>query len=176
MSALWKLPRETYGADLEPFDTTKKDTNPKDAVGVRKAPLSCLPVNVLFEVGIGMLEGARKYGRHNWRAIGVRASVYYDAAMRHLAQWWEGEDLDDDSGIHHVSKAIACLLVLRDAQIRKMCEDDRPPSSGEWLGDLNAAAGDVIDRYPDALSPYTNSSVSAIRLHVPPASNEELCT
>lgn len=147
--------RLTSEKQPETVDPTMKDTNPKDAVGVRKAPLSCLPTPVLFEVGVGMLEGARKYGRHNWRAIGVRSSVYYDAAMRHLAQWWEGEDIDADSGIHHVSKAIACLMVLRDAQIRKMCEDDRPPSSGDWLGELNKAAGAVIDKYPDAKAPYT---------------------
>jgi hypothetical protein len=152
------LQRYKAGFAAEPVDTTKKDTNPKDAVGVRKAPLSCLPTNVLFEIGVGMLEGARKYGRHNWRAIGVRSSVYYDAAMRHLAQWWEGEDIDADSGIHHVSKAIACLMVLRDAQIRKMCQDDRPPSTVEWLGELNEKAGAVIDKYPDAKTPYTEHS------------------
>lgn len=140
----------------ETRNDAKKDTNPKDAVGIRKAGLSCLPVNVLFEVGVGMLEGARKYGRHNWRAIGVRASVYFDAAMRHLAQWWEGEDLDADSGVHHVTKAIACLLVLRDAQIREMCSDDRPPGSGEWLGSCNVAASSIIDRHPNSERPYTN--------------------
>jgi hypothetical protein len=29
---------------------------------------------VLAEVGLGMLEGGHKYGRHNYRAIGVRAT------------------------------------------------------------------------------------------------------
>jgi hypothetical protein len=53
---------------------------------------------VLAEVGLGMLEGGHKYGRHNYRAIGVRTSIYYDAAMRHLTAWWEGEDIDAESG------------------------------------------------------------------------------
>lgn len=155
LKALERHFQATAEPQQEPFDPTRKDTNPKDAVGVRKAPLSCIPTNVLFEVGVGMLEGARKYGRHNWRVIGVRSSVYYDAAMRHLAQWWEGENIDADSGIHHVAKAIACLMVLRDAQIRKMCQDDRPPCSGDWMEELNKAAAAVIDKYPDAESPFT---------------------
>ena len=75
-----------------------KQTNPKDALGIKKAPISTVPANVILETGLALLEGARKYGRHNYRIMGVRASVYYDAVVgRHLAQWWEGEDIDKDS-------------------------------------------------------------------------------
>ena len=82
----------------------KKATNPKDAVGIKKVPLSTVSSKVIMEMGLGMLEGARKYGRHNYRVAGVRASVYYDACMRHLMAWWEGEDIDPDSGLHHIIK------------------------------------------------------------------------
>lgn len=132
-----------------------KDTNPKDAVGTAKAPLSTVPAGVMAEVGIAMLEGARKYGRHNYRVAGVRASVYYDAAMRHMMAWWEGEDIDPDSGLPHPVKAIACLAVLRDAQMNNKCTDDRPPRlpSG-WLAKLSEKAAEIIGRYPDAKAPY----------------------
>jgi hypothetical protein len=60
-------------------------------VGVLKVPMSYVSAPVLAEVGLGMLEGGHKYGRHNYRAIGVRASIYYDAAMRHLTAWWEAK-------------------------------------------------------------------------------------
>lgn len=134
-----------------------KLSNPKDAVGIRKAPLSTVPIPVLFEVGDAMLEGARKYARHNWRVAGIRYSVYFDAAMRHLAQWWEGEDIDPDSGIHHVTKCIAGLAVLRDAMMRGMATDDRPPRTEDgWLEILNKKAGEIIDKYPDPPPPYTN--------------------
>ena len=140
----------------ERTDPERKDTNPKDAVGVRKAPLSTVPAGVMLEVGLAMLEGARKYGRHNYRAIGVRASVYYDAAMRHLIAWWEGEDIDPDSGLSHITKALACLAVLRDAQHQSKCEDDRPPKSPPgWMQVFNACAGDIVERYPDPKEPYT---------------------
>ena len=122
-------------------------SNPKDIVGVRKAPMSTVSAVVLAEVGVAMLEGASKYGRHNYRAVGVRASVYYDGTMRHLMDWWEGNDTDPDSNMHHVTKAITSLVVLRDAMIRGMMVDDRPPVSADFYTELNAKAGAIIDKY-----------------------------
>jgi hypothetical protein len=134
-----------------------KDTNPKDAVGVKKAPMSVIPCGVLVEVANGLLEGARKYGRHNYRVAGVRSSVYYDATMRHLMDFWEGTDIDPDSGVHHVSKAIASLVVWRDAMLQDKCLDDRPPKSinRQWMQDANKKSGEIVDKYPNPLPPYT---------------------
>lgn len=126
-----------------------KDTNPKDAVGIRKAPLSTVPGNVIAEIGVAMLEGASKYGRHNYRVAGVRASVYYDAALRHLIAWWEGEDIDPDSGMSHITKLLACMTVLRDAMHQDMWTDDRPPSSKPFYPQLNHNSADILDRYAD---------------------------
>jgi hypothetical protein len=133
-----------------PQEESEKPSNPKDAVGIRKAPLSTVSAPVLAELGVAMLEGARKYGRHNYRVIGVRASVYYDATLRHMMQWWEGEDVDEDSGLSHVTKAIASLVVLRDAMIQQKFVDDRPPVSRPWIKELNKKAGEVLDKHPDA--------------------------
>jgi len=126
-----------------------KPSNPKDAIGIRKAPMSTVSAAVLAEVGVAMLEGAAKYGRHNYRAVGVQSSVYYDATMRHLMDWWEGVDIDPESGMHHVTKAITSLVVLRDAMIQGMLTDDRPPSSPEFYPRLNALAGAILDRHAD---------------------------
>ena len=108
---------------------TNPPANPKDRVGVRKAPMSNVPATVLAELGVAMLEGAMKYGTANWRTAGVRTSVYYDATLRHLFAWWDGEDIDPDSGLSHVIKAIASLTVLRDAMLQDMVTDDRPTRS-----------------------------------------------
>ncbi len=126
-----------------------KATNPKDAIGISKTPMSTVPAAVLAEVGVAMLEGACKYGRSNFRIAGVRASVYYDATMRHLMSWWEGEDTDPDSGMSHVTKAITSLVVLRDAMIQDMCTDDRPPRSAEFYARLNTLAAEVLARHAD---------------------------
>ena len=124
-----------------------KPTNPKDLVGVRKVPMSTVPATVMAEIGVAMLEGASKYGRHNYRVVGVRGSVYYDGVMRHLMAWWEGEDLDPDSGMSHVTKAITSLVVLRDAMMQGKFTDDRPPRALPFYPTLNAGAADIIDRY-----------------------------
>jgi hypothetical protein len=140
-----------------------KPTNPKDVCGIRKAPMSTVSGAVLAELGVAMLEGAAKYGRHNYRAVGVRASVYYDATMRHVIAWWEGEDIDPDScaideatgqpdlttGASHITKAIASLVVLRDAMIQGMVTDDRPPRSVPFYPDLNRLAAETIDKHSD---------------------------
>lgn len=127
----------------------QKETNPKDAIGIRKAPMSTVSAAVLAEVGVAMLEGAAKYGRHNYRVVGVRSSVYYDATMRHLMAWWEGQDLDPDSGMSHVTKAIAGLVVLRDAMIQGMVTDDRAPRSKEFYEGLNKLADQILERHAD---------------------------
>ena len=111
--------------------------------------MSTVPANVLAEVGVAMLEGASKYGRHNYRVAGVRASVYYDGTMRHLMSWWEGEDIDPDSGLSHITKAITSLVVLRDAMMQSMCTDDRPPSSVDFYNKLNTTAALILDKYAD---------------------------
>lgn len=127
-----------------------KETNPKDAAAVAQGRLqfSVIPWRavprmpaspaewmVYTEVALAMAEGAWKYGRHNYRVAGVRASVYFDAAMRHLVALEFGEEIDPDSGVHHHAKAIAGLLVLRDAIIGGMWTDDRPPAGERGLPD-----------------------------------------
>lgn len=105
-----------------------KTSNPKDAIGVKKwRQFMVVPMQVIWELGVAMLEGTLKYGRHNYRGAGVRASVYVDAALGHIHQWVEGEDIDKDSNLSHIIKAIASLVVLRDAMMNNMWVDDRPP-------------------------------------------------
>jgi hypothetical protein len=137
-----------------------KPSNPKDIVAVSKAPMSCVPAGVLAEVAVAMYEGACKYGRHNYRVGGVQASIYYDATMRHLMAWWEGQDFDPDTatpqhlGLSHVTKAIASLVVLRDAMLQSQLNDDRPPSLGSIdYSELNHHCKELLDRTAKNVSP-----------------------
>ena len=128
------------------FYMKTKPTNPKDSCGIKKVPMSGMPMNVLMEAGLVKLHGDLKYGRFNWREAGVRGSVYYDAAVRHLAAWYEGEDIDPDSGVHHIAHAICGLAVLRDSMIRENWTDDRPPPSETgWIKEFNEIAAKMIE-------------------------------
>lgn len=131
-----------------------KPSNPKDAVGILKAPLSTVPTGPLFRIGAAMNEGARKYGRHNYRDVGVRASVYYDALMRHMMAYWDGEDIDKESGLCHLDKAAACLIVWMDAQINDKLTDDRPPRSENILPTLAEVIKTQAERYPNPKEPH----------------------
>ena len=138
-------------------EVSKKRTNPKDAVGTGKwRQFSVLPMAVIWELAVALLEGARKYGRHNYRDAGVRASVYVDAAVGHIGQFWEGEDIDADSGLSHITKAIASLVVMRDSMIRGNWVDDRPPAidMDALRTELQAAVDGIMERIPDAVPPH----------------------
>lgn len=140
----------------------KKPSNPKDAIGVTKVPLmSVLSWQVLGEVALGMLEGALKYGRHNYRGVGVRASVYGDAALRHLLAWWEGQDIDEKSGLNHITKAISCLMVLRDSMLQENWTDDRPPKAKNqrWVDEQSAQTKLLLEQYPEPEAPWTQERV-----------------
>ena len=135
--------------------------NPKDALGKAKPPLSVLPCPVLYEIAAGCLEGSLKYRRHNYRVAKILASVYYDAAMRHMMDYWEGEDIDKASGIHHVSKAMSCLTVFRDAMMNDMVEDDRPPKArAGWMDRIQLLVDAVFERHPTPLLPYTQEGIN----------------
>lgn len=132
-----------------------KDTNPKAAFGDAKPPTSTIPQPVMYELGLAMLEGALKYGRHNYRIAGVRMSTYYDACRRHLDAWWEGEDIDPESGLPHLIKAMACLAVIRDAQMLDKVTDDRPPSHpAGWMDSIKAKVAELKARYPQPKEPF----------------------
>jgi hypothetical protein len=125
--------------------------NPKQQAGAVKAPMSCVSEAVQAELGIAMLEGSLKYGRHNYRTgAPILASVYYDAVRRHMRSFWDaGEDIDPASGVSHITKAIATLVVMRDAMIMGIYEDDRPPPvPAGFFEELDARAAELHAKYP----------------------------
>lgn len=129
--------------------------NPKDAIGSAKAPSCTVPATIQAEDGLAMLEGALKYGRHNYRAAPVRATVYLDAARRHMARWIEGEEIDPDSGLSHLAKARACFGIIRDAQICGTLIDDRPPPAPvAFFAECDAKAAALVAKYPNPVAPY----------------------
>jgi hypothetical protein len=161
------MAQPTYGsythnpdAIKERYDQMFKESNPKDSLGIKKIPISTVSGPVLAEIGVAMLEGDRKYGRHNYRVVGVKGSVYYDAAFRHLVSWFEGEDIDPDSGLSHITKAITSLVVLRDAMIQDKFIDDRPPKSPtNWKEDLQKVVDEIFVKYPNRVKPYTEKEI-----------------
>lgn len=110
------------------FDETCE--NPKDTVGSTKLPMHLWPSTATAMGCVAMLNGALKYGRDNWRRIGVKASIYHDACQRHLAAWFEGRETDEE-GVPHLASALACLAIIVDAEAAGTLIDDRKVSGGQ---------------------------------------------
>ena len=104
------------------------EPNPKDLLGVKKVPsLSVIPTAGLVQCGLAMVDGSEKYGRFNWREHPVKATIYIDAAVRHLMAWTDMEEDAQDSGVHHLGHVMACCAILLDAQEAGNLIDDRVP-------------------------------------------------
>lgn len=106
-----------------------KATNPKDAIGSTKLPLHLVPASLKVFAALAFTEGAAKYGAFNWRVAGVRASIYKSALERHLEKWWNGEDVDPATGVHHLASVLACAGIILDADLVGKLTDDRPPAA-----------------------------------------------
>lgn len=119
-----------------------KPTNPKRAFGVRKPSAHFIPPVAIIEESVVMALGAAKYGAFNWQDDPVDASTYYSAAMRHLMQWFSGEDTDGESGASHLAHVRACMAILMDSSASGTLIDDRPKcaSAGEAIERLKVAA------------------------------------
>lgn len=104
------------------------DNNPKTIQGLKKPSMSCVPPIALLHLSHAMMDGEKKYGRMNWRKHTVSSSVYYDAAMRHLMAWFDGETCAPDSGVHHLGHVMACCAILLDGESLAVLNDDRNPS------------------------------------------------
>lgn len=110
------------------MSSEQKPSNPKDALGSNRCPMSIISDVAEAEEALAHLEGALKYGFHNYRVVGVRSSIYLDAIKRHYVKYRNGEDRDPKTGVHHLGYLRACSGVLLDAQAMGILTDDRPPA------------------------------------------------
>ena len=73
---------------------------------------SLLPKGAINSV-IEVLEfGAKKYSADNWQEVDNAKERYYNAAMRHIDLWWNGEKLDPETNVHHLAHAATNLFFL----------------------------------------------------------------
>ena len=63
-------------------------------------------------------DGSKGYGANNWEKVPNARRRYYDALLRHVTAWYEGETNDPDSGAHHLAHAGCCLVFLLSLDLR----------------------------------------------------------
>ena len=84
-----------------------------------------IPWRPLTELGKLYQFGANKYEPHNWKK-GMAWSRCYNALLRHLQAWWEGETNDPESKCHHLSSVAWCAFTLIWYELYGVGDDDRP--------------------------------------------------
>lgn len=113
------------------------DDNPKTVVGAAKPGVQAVPPIAIFMLGQAMQDGEKKYGRFNYREKNVSSSTYYNAIMRHLLAWWDGQDVAEDTLLPHLAHIMACCAILLDAESLEKLNDDRktaaPGALPRWL-------------------------------------------
>jgi hypothetical protein len=142
-----------------------KDSNPKDNAATSRLDLSLFPATARAYGALAMVEGHLKYGGYNYRAVGVRASVYYAAASRHLDKWFNGEEDNPKTGVPHLASALACIGIIIDAAVCGKLFDDRPPVA-DVVGVLDQFEEDVErlqSMYPDGPGRFTEKIDASTR-------------
>lgn len=90
-----------------------------------KLRLELVPVEAINAIARAMTYGANKYGDWNW-SKGIAHTRLFGAALRHMWAYFRGENIDAESGNHHLDHALASLAMLRASVDNSLGEDDRP--------------------------------------------------
>ena len=84
-----------------------------------KLRMSLVPHKALNDVMKRYLQGAETYSENNWK-LGMKHSVLYDSAMRHLMQDFQGDDSED-----HLGAALWNIMGMIYNRENKPSMDDR---------------------------------------------------
>ncbi len=94
-----------------------------------KVLLHLVPMHLLYGCAHVLTAGLIKYAPWNWAKGGPWSSAF-DSLMRHLIKWWFfDEELDDESGLHHLDHAMCNLLFLIHYRDAYKAGDDRPKNN-----------------------------------------------
>jgi len=97
----------------------KFDTGAQRDTAENKPRLSLVPAEELLRVAKHYTDGGKKYGDNNWK-LGMKSSVFYDSAQRHLNSWWQGDKSED-----HLAAAIWNIMGAMWTEKNKPDLDDK---------------------------------------------------
>jgi hypothetical protein len=83
-----------------------------------------LPPEFKNEVAKAFMYGAKKYTRHNY-LTGMEWHRMKAACERHLDKFWQGEEIDPETGVHHLGHAGACIAMLMMHVVHGLGTDNR---------------------------------------------------
>lgn len=124
--------KEKLEQDASSAESTNNtsDTNPKRQFGLASIPLHLWSPLASAYGSLGLYNGSLKYGRNNFKATPVEASIYIAAAKRHLEAWSEGEEYDPADGVPNLGGVLANIAILLEARAAGTLVDDRQMGTG----------------------------------------------
>lgn len=78
----------------------------------KKPKWHLIPLKVLEDIARVATFGADKYDEDNWKYVQPGPNRYYDALMRHLTDWQDGEHDDPETGFSHLAHAGWNIMAL----------------------------------------------------------------
>lgn len=90
-----------------------------------KARYDLIPPEAIDALAIHYMVGARKYADRNWER-GMSWSRCFASLMRHGWKWLWGEDIDPETGTHHMIAVAWNAFALYIYHTRNIGIDDRP--------------------------------------------------
>lgn len=100
-------------------------SDPKQTAGDLKTPLHLIPSAANEEMAKALACGAGKYGKRNWLGSQIKMDTYIAALRRHIDAMVDGEDIDPESGVHHLGHIMAGCAIVLDARRHGTLVDDR---------------------------------------------------
>lgn len=92
---------------------------------VNKCKLGMIPLDCHKWEADGFAYGAEKYSQHNWR-LGLPIMDQANSLFRHLNAFLnESEDIDPESGVHHLGLAQCNLAMMVNTLLHHKHLDDR---------------------------------------------------
>lgn len=91
--------------------------------GQKLARFDLMPPEALWAVAEVFGRGVKKYADRNWEK-GYKWGLSFGALQRHLLLWQLGEDIDEETGSHHLAQVAWHALVLLTFYLRRVGTDD----------------------------------------------------
>ncbi len=116
-----------------------------------KSRVDLVPPEAIFDAARAFEAGLVKYPENGWRTVPGARSKYLASTMRHLLRHSMGERTDEESGLPHLTHALADLMIVvaspeEAPTIQRRFESARVTARGtletavEWTAELAAEA------------------------------------
>lgn len=96
-----------------------------------KPEVSQLDPRFIMDLADLITKSANKYGKYNY-ALGQEYHTPYDSLMRHANKFWQGEDLDSESCLHHVLHMAANCMILYTSILANKDNEKKLDTRHDW--------------------------------------------